>query len=111
MTTNQMPELLPCPFCGNDFEIETEHQLHGMTCLFCPSCGMRGPRHTSILKSTTAWNTRAQADLAQKTVTREVVDAVAFLYSRKRPADAGEVEAWRILNDALISAGVVKVRD
>jgi len=46
------PELLPCPFCGNDEPRKFRHtRLMKEPCVMCPRCA-------ASAVSVTAWNTR-----------------------------------------------------
>lgn len=65
MTTDTTPELLPCPWCGNQPEVCDEHPVHGHEwTVLCPSkdCHVMvttlyvGSRETAI----EYWNRRTQ---------------------------------------------------
>lgn len=53
--TSEMPELKPCPFCGNKYPTISYHAAsHFVHCIECHATSQAG-EHTEVKK---AWNTR-----------------------------------------------------
>lgn len=61
-------ELKPCPFCGNDDDLDvsrgTEDREGYPTAICCAECGALGPwvycDHENTLDAAVAWNNRAE---------------------------------------------------
>lgn len=64
MSASDLPELLPCPFCGEHFVEEAESDvptIHGgnMRAVYCNGCFAEGPTADTPADAIAAWNTRA----------------------------------------------------
>lgn len=58
------PELLPCPFCGGESDIDHDHTVEENHAYGCRKCGIWFDTFNSD-KATAAWNTRAAPTTAQ----------------------------------------------
>lgn len=82
-----MSELLPCPFCGGQAEIDSDpYQRYfpeclTLTCLFRPDAAFN-----SIEEAIKAWNTRADLTQAKQ-------DAYAKGYERARLKNSAHIES------------------
>lgn len=64
---NKMPDILPCPFCGNpDVQLVTIPDADGdaLHAVGCPKCGCNGTPHVAAMDdprpaAVVAWNRRA----------------------------------------------------
>jgi hypothetical protein len=70
MTSDEMIELLPCPFCGSEANIVTETAAEGTAaqitshfgrCSFY-GCDVEGPYCSTIREATSKWNTRTATE-------------------------------------------------
>lgn len=69
MTTDaQMPELLPCPFCGSGPAVSIQNASfsgveplywHGLHFVNCGTCGVEGAKDKDRAAAIAAWNRRA----------------------------------------------------
>jgi hypothetical protein len=65
------PELLPCPFCGDDEIMDFQDHLENR--VQCAMCNVSTDTHPSCEESHTAWNTRAKTPLPEEV---EIVSSV-----------------------------------
>lgn len=92
MSASDLPELLPCPFCGEHFVEEAESDvptIHGgnMRAVYCNGCFAEGPTADTAAEAIAAWNTRAGDKRA-----RESVEALQRL-AKSFPTDADMIAA------------------
>jgi len=55
--TERLPELKPCPFCGDDAYMSEDVKYHGF-CVECSHCVSKTGNHTSKEYAIDAWNKR-----------------------------------------------------
>jgi Lar family restriction alleviation protein len=55
-----IPEIKPCPFCGNDDPYWDEVPVDGVmeNFLMCSQCGCQGPNHPDHATAAELWNKR-----------------------------------------------------
>lgn len=82
MTNNEMPEMLPCPFCGGEADFDTYDHIQSGTvykagCIDCDyGIGSWRFGETAKLDTAKTWNTRANVQPAAS-VPQEVLQLVA----------------------------------
>lgn len=55
------PELLPCPFCGNQDAVELQKTARGMMRVYCDNCGGSGYETDDRAIAIEFWNRRMDA--------------------------------------------------
>lgn len=80
-TNPNPPELLPCPFCGNQPELMEGHRNHWR--VECPKCGVRraqfanGGAAEDQARAVRCWNRRADNETkADEALFREALNAI-----------------------------------
>lgn len=65
MTTDQIPDLKPCPFCGwDDPSVAIDNSGWGEPTarVICPSCDCEGPVSTDHANAAIEWNERHETN-------------------------------------------------
>lgn len=80
MTALDTKALLPCPFCGEEADVDVREYTddkanYGHAYAFCPACGIEQPYRMSEAEAAKAWNTRSAPRLARRVI--ELEEAVA----------------------------------
>lgn len=55
---NDDPELLPCPFCGEERDVELQPTRNGMMRVYCDNCGCSGYETDARNQAIASWNQR-----------------------------------------------------
>lgn len=97
-------ELLPCPFCGGEPEIERMGTSRSSMIISCTDCGCR-VESGDVTLSDPKWNMRDDSDLLHRNIQldaltkqrdelREALKALVNLLDKKKPRKLDEAITW-----------------